>query len=719
MVARTIDVMVTITKRRYTSSYGSMYSSKCINTGVPYALYFAGIYDFTLGESFSVVGSLEVICYKKAGYPVRENRISVDHIKKLYGTGIHVIELIKCNVKGIGDVKVNELWDETRGKLLNIIKSGDKEPILKIINNQKIVNDLFDFLKTHLSLLDLRNLVGFDVSPLLLKKAVSVWGDSAYLKVKEDPYRLMIFGLSFAKVDALAQVAFNVKRDDSRRLHAVIVKELEHFYLKYKWTAVPKQLVYERVRKVLQADLARMAFECDLPGIVSNETHYALRGVRSMERVLENALKARINNNHFALSTIERDLVLNSIRQFEVMKGFELTPEQKEAVLTCCGSSTSLISGAAGCGKTTVLEAFYMAMRALNGNTLIHQTALSGKAARRMFEATGIEASTIASFLKRIEIEYLGSDDLIVIDECSMVDLANAYYLFRRLKVNVRVLMVGDVMQLPPVSAGLFFHKLVGTGLPQATLNTIKRQAEGSEIISLASTVRGGGKVNKSNYTKVHFYNKNESIIKIYEELGGDFMSFNTIFACPVTKEVGTERINSIILKEKQRRGFRGEPVRYINEDGFLVGYVVNSAISLDLMSNILCVGDLVLNTVNNYDIEVMNGMVGIVSSVIDCDSDSEYVCIINFDGDDIKFRLSDLDNLVFAYAMTIHKLQGSQFKNVIVCCEKPKIKRGLHVNLISREMLYTAITRASDNLALVGYEGYMEDNPRQVGFVL
>lgn len=718
MVATKLEVLVTITKRRYASSYGSMYSSKCINTGAPYALSFAGEYDFTLGESFSVVGSSESIFYKKAGYPVKENRIAVDQIKKLYGTGIHVIELIKFNVKGIGDVKANELWNNTGGELLNLVKTGNKQSILKIIDNQEIVNNLFDFLKNHLSLLDLRNLVGFDISPLLLKKAVGVWGDSAYSKIKEDPYRLMIFDLSFTKVDALARVAFNVKRDDPRRLHAVMIKELEHFYLKYKWTAIPKELVYERVRKILLTDLAKMAMECDLPGIVSNGTHFALKGVRSMERTVEKALKSRITYNQDALNSIKRDLVLHSIQQYEALKGFDLTSEQREAVLRCCESSTAIISGAAGCGKTTVLEAFYISLKALNGNIKIHQIALSGKAARRMYEATGIEASTISSFLKNNELENLDSDDLIVIDECSMVDLANAYYLFRRLNVNVRVVMVGDVKQLPPVSAGLFFHKLVGTDLPQASLNTIKRQAEGSEIIYLASIVRSGGKVSESNYKKVRFFEKNESIIKIYEDLGGDFVSFNTIFACPVTKSVGTERINSIVLKEKQKRGLRGAPIRYINEDGFLVRYLVNSAISVDVELNTLCVGDLVLNTVNNYDIEVMNGMVGIVSDIIESDSDSENLCVINFDGVDIKFRLRDLDSLVFAYAMTIHKLQGSQFKNVIVCCEKPPFKRGIP-NLISREMLYTAITRASDNLALIGYEGYIDENPRHVGFTL
>lgn len=717
MVAGAIELNVTITKRRYATSYGSMYSSKCIKTGAPYALSFVGEYEFTLGESFLVVGSSDIIFYKKSGYPVRENRIVVDHIKKLFGSGIHVVELIKRNVNGIGDVKADELWKGTNGELLKLIKNGNKEPVLKVINNQEIVDDLFAFLKTHMALMDLRSLVGLDVNPWLLKKAVKVWGGSSYSKIREDPYRLMMFGIEFSKTDALARVAFNVQSDDPRRLHAVVVKVLELFYLKNKWTAVPKELVYERVRKVLLADLAKKAFECDLPSVVSNGTHFALKGVRSMERVVAKALKARIDNNQNTLGDIKRNLVLNAIRNYESLKELDLTEEQKEAVLTCCASSTSLISFAAGSGKDNVLEAFYRAIKALNCNIRIHQIAVSGKAARRMNEVTGIEAYTIDSFLRDHEIERLGSSDLIVIDECTMVDLANAYYLFRRLKTNASILMLGDAMLLPPEGAGLFFHKLVRTDLPQASLSTIKREAESSEVISLASTVRSFGKVIVSDYKKVRFFEKSESIIKIYEDFGGDFVSFDTVFACPVTKKVGTERINSILIEEKQKRGLRGEPVRYINEDGFLVRYAVNSAILADLKLNSLCVGDLVLNTVNNYDLEVMDGMVGVVSGV-EHDSDSEFACIINFDGVEIKFRLSDLESLVFGYAMTIPELQGSKFNNVIVCCEKANIKGGA-VNLISHRELYSGITRASDNLALVGYEGYVEDEPMHIGFAL
>lgn len=711
------SVTVTVFKVRYISDKESVYSSHCIRTQKPYSIRFNARVALTLGETLTVSGKSSIRINTLPGVTHKEYVIDVDKVEKLFGTGVHVTKLLEHNIKGVGDIKAKKLWTQTGGKLLEMVKAGDKDSLLKIIPNDKIIDDVISFLKSHLNLLSLRELVGLSINPSIFKKAVSAWGDDAYLKIKQDPYRLMTFGMSFPNVDVLARVKFFVKDDDSRRLHAVMVRELEYFFSQKKWTVVPKEYLYDRVVKDLKAELAKKAFSAPLPGIVSNDDSYALSGVRYMEREVEKSLDSRIKNNFYGLSESNKADCLASIKFYEELKGFELTSEQIVAVLTCCGASTALISGAAGCGKTTVLESLYGALKRLNGELNIHQIALSGKAARRMQEATGIEARTIASFLKNVELEKLGLNDLVVIDECSMVDLATAYYLFRRLKVNVRVILVGDVMQLPPVTAGLFFHKLVGGKLPQASLNTIKRQAEGSEIISLASKVRAGLDVSPSDYKNIIFFDSSESIVQIYEHMGGDYKSFNTVFCCPVKGKYGTDRINHILITEKRKLGLRGKPVQYANAEGYLVNYNVYKGVVDTMDASNLCVGDLVLNTENNYDLDVMNGMVGIVSG-LSTDPSDEYICTISFDGIDVKFRLQDLEALVFAYAMTIHKLQGSQFNNVIVSCDKPPLPGGKK-NLISQQMLYTGITRASHKLALIGFEGYGEEEVRYVGLDL
>jgi exodeoxyribonuclease V alpha subunit len=376
------------------------------------------------------------------------------------------------------------------------------------------------------------------------------------------------------------------------------------------------------------------------------------------------------------------------ISEYEITNEFNLTNKQKLAVTSVMNNKFCVINGGAGVGKTTVLDCIYSVFKECG--IVPVQVALAAKAAKRMSEATGKDSFTIARFVRRFKRKGIDFRKFVlVLDESSMVDLFSMYKLLSFLPEDSRIIILGDDGQLHPVGYGLILHELLKVPqIPTITLTEVKRQDKDSNIPHVSNEVRNGI-VPSFGYEDIKFINANnkkkvlESVLSIYQEDVD-----NTQIICATRKMA--ESVNLLcadLNKSKKLLAFNEYYDAFEN-----TGYRLS---------------DKVMCTANLYAIDVMNASVGEIvecykmTQEIDVEVDGKQLVIQSFGkikwDDGLTTEITDelLDNLTHAYAMTIHKSQGSQFDTVII----PVFQAAY----MDRTMLYTAITRAQKKVVLVG----------------
>jgi exodeoxyribonuclease V alpha subunit len=391
-------------------------------------------------------------------------------------------------------------------------------------------------------------------------------------------------------------------------------------------------------------------------------------------------------------------LVEPALAAHERMHSITLAPEQRAAVLTCVGAHLSLILGGAGTGKTSVLKALYATLEQIQPGVAIHQLALAGKAAQRMAEVTGRDAMTIAAFLVRIDSGQIAPGSLVVVDETSMVDVILMYRLLRHLPPDVRLVLVGDPAQLPPIGPGLVLHALAGVNaIPQVELSVVQRQSGASGIPRVAAAIRAHQAPEWTAYrgraTGVSFVPCapeaiDDTVRRVYAELGGDGSDFSVQILCVTNAGFGGGRSLNGALHNRYREG--GEPVLCHDEEFGTVG-----AATLDRVA--LTVGDLVIYTVNDYELGLRNGSLGRIVAALPAGGADDPCCLCDFDGIHYRLTTRQMQALSHAYAITVHKSQGSQFDRVIVPIRRTR--------LLDQALVYTAVTRAIVQVVLVGDE--------------
>ena len=386
------------------------------------------------------------------------------------------------------------------------------------------------------------------------------------------------------------------------------------------------------------------------------------------------------------------------MEQVKAKLGIRLSPKQEEGVETVFQSNLSIITGGPGTGKSTILRAVIEAYQLLYPNGTIALAAPTGKASRRMAETTGISDAVTLHSLLGLRGDDTGWEekgpleaDLLIVDECSMMDMFLTHQLFKRLGMNTKVLLVGDADQLESVGAGSVFRELIASKIiPVTVLDQIFRQAKDSLVAYNAKYINEG--CGDLNY-------------------GDDFS-----FILADTQEETAETIRNLYEQEVQRVGvdqvqvlsaFRQNGDASANNLNAVLCEVVNPAsfgkneVSFGGMT--LRIGDRVMQTKNDYSAEVrdkdhkligsgvFNGDVGVISSV------GSGMVTVNYDGRYIDYPFENINELDFAYATTIHKSQGSEYQTVII----PML--AAHKILLSRNLLYTAVTRAKKRVLLVG----------------
>ncbi|MFA6648801.1 MAG: AAA family ATPase, partial [Candidatus Izemoplasmatales bacterium] len=354
----------------------------------------------------------------------------------------------------------------------------------------------------------------------------------------------------------------------------------------------------------------------------------------------------------------------------------------------------SIITGGPGTGKTTIIKgicAVYQQMHAGNRDiiTKIRLAAPTGKAAKRLSEASGLDATTIHRLLGYdFEGHYTFDEHnlldikLLIIDEASMMDVVLAKQLFSALKSNTKIIIVGDENQLPSVGPGQVLADLLGCELFSIVrLKKIHRQAADSSIIRLAYDI-----LNQNLSENVLNQHPDRSYIRAYETVVPSII----VKVINEAIEAGYNLWEDVQILIPMYKGISG--IDHINSLIQATFNIQNSAIKIGYEGKSFYLKDKVLQLVNQPEDGIMNGDIGFVSEILD---DKEM--LVDFSGNVVKYNIKDFDNLTLAYAISVHKAQGSEYKIVIL----PLVKS--QSILLKRKLLYTAVTRAKDKLYLIG----------------
>ncbi len=621
---------------------------------------------------------------------------SVHGIEKYLGSGL---------IKGIGPVMAKRIVKMFKEKTLEIIESeidrlaevegiGLKRigMIRKAWEEQKEIREVMIFLQSH------------GVSSGYAAKIYKQYGNEAIKIVRENPYRLAtdIFGIGFITADKIAEKMGFAKDSELRAAAGIlyVLHELTdegHVYYPYEPLILKCKEMLEIDQDIIVKALGTVVADKQIvvEGIIQDPVEFQennkavyLASYHIAEKNLATRLRALVN----APQAIRKIDSGKAVQWVQEKLSITLAEKQIEAVHCAAINKVMVITGGPGTGKTTIINAILKIFSAIK--TKIMLAAPTGRAAKRMSEATGFEAKTIHRMLEynmrkrgfQKNEESPLDCDLLIVDEASMIDTLLMHHLLKAIPVTATFIMVGDVNQLPSVGAGNVLKDIIDSGiLPVVQLNEIFRQAKESSIIVNAHKINEGiiPNFNSSQEKLDDFYfihqedpqQALEMIIKLVKER--------------IPKRFGFDSVNDIQVLTPMHRGTVGagnlniELQKALNpgEDGVLRG------------GRLFRIHDKVMQIVNNYDKEVYNGDIGRITSI---DEEAKEVKV-RIDEREVSYDYTDLDELVHAYAVSVHKSQGSEYPVVVI----PVLTQ--HYVLLQRNLLYTGVTRGKKLVVLVG----------------
>lgn len=655
-------------------------------------------------------------------------------LEKYLGSGL---------IKGIGPVTAKRIVrkfgldtlriiEETPQRLHEVLGVGPKrvELITRGWAEQKKIKEVMLFLQSH------------NVSTGLAVKIYKAYGDDAIEIVRNDPYRLArdIFGIGFITADRIAR-EIGIAADAPERVAAGVAYVLSeaadegHVYLPAAeltkraaaMLGVKEDLVVQGIAALAEDEQVRVeGGESNAPSRLAEERPVYLIPFYYGEVGVANRLRRLAEASEDRLAVFRRFDWPAAFAALQAQERQALTPRQREAVQMALTRRVTVLTGGPGTGKTTSVRSIIRLAEAAGIKTVLASP--TGRAAKRLSEATGRPAKTIHRLLEvkpaegfaftRNEDNPLDAD-LVIVDEASMLDLILTNNLLKAIPAGAHVLFVGDVDQLPSVGAGNVLKDLIeaiesngnkapvpgGDPTPNVRplpadacavvrLDTIFRQPEGSYIIVNAHRINRGEMPILDNRNAVDFFL---------------FREEDPLKAADLIVELVQERI-------PRRFGFKPEEIQVLSpmhrgEAG--VG-ALNARLQAALNppgprkierqigGRVFRQGDRVMQIRNNYDKDVFNGDMGYITAI----NLEEQVMHVNIDGRSIPYDFLELDELVHAYAISIHKSQGSEFPAVVV----PILTS--HYMMLQRNLLYTAVTRAQKLVVLVG-------SPRAIGIAV
>ena len=538
---------------------------------------------------------------------------------------------------------------------------------------------------------DIKNVMlflqGYGVSTAYAAKIYRQYGKDSIDTVKGNPYRLAddIWGIGFKTADGIAN-KMGYENNDPRRCKSGINYTLSELADEGHVYAEQEQLI-KSAKELLQADeepirnaMAEMVqaeeLKTDgeaiyLPPFYYSEVGTANRLLALLENKTANLFAKPLNIEEISKST-----------------GIEYDEVQIQAIKQAIDSKVMVLTGGPGTGKTTTTQGIIAALKSMGLRILL--AAPTGRASKRMSEATGMEAKTIHRLLeynpkdgyKRNDENPLEGDALIV-DECSMIDIVLMNNLMKAIPTSMRLVLVGDIDQLPSVGAGNVLRDIIDSErIPVIRLTRIFRQAQSSRIVMSAHAINQGRFPDTSNGKETDFFFMQieepemvaENIVKLVKER---------------LPKAYKQPISNIQVLTPMQRGVVGASNLNIS----LQAALNPSQLALNRGGYSFNINDRVMQLRNNYDKEVFNGDLGYVSQV----NMEDRTLQVDFDGKYVEYEVSELDELTLAYATTIHKSQGSEYPIVVM----PVLMT--HYVMLQRNLIYTGITRAKKICVLLG----------------
>ena len=538
---------------------------------------------------------------------------------------------------------------------------------------------------------DIKNVMlflqSYGVSTAYAAKIYRQYGKESIDRVKENPYRLAddIWGIGFKTADGIA-AKMGYEKDDLRRCQSGIIYTLNQLANEGHVYAEEEQLVKAAI-ELLEADespireaLRNMLLTDDLKqedeAIYLPPFYYAEAGTA-------NRLLALLRTTDEGLFTQTVD-----VPSLSKETGIDYDDVQLQAIEEAVRSKVMVLTGGPGTGKTTTTQGIIAALKHMGLRILL--AAPTGRAAKRMSEATGMEAKTIHRMLefnpkdgyKRNEENPLEGDALIV-DECSMIDIVLMNSLMKAIPSSMRMVFVGDIDQLPSVGAGNVLRDLIESDIiPVIRLTRIFRQAQSSRIVMSAHAINQGQFPDTSNGQQTDFFFiQQENPETVAQEIVN--LVKNRL------PKAYHQKVSNIQVLTPMQRGVVGAA-----QLNLALQQALNpSQVALNRGGYSFRQGDRVMQLRNNYDKEVFNGDLGYVESV----DVEERTLWVNFDERLVEYEVSELDELTLAYASTIHKSQGSEYPLVVM----PVLMT--HYVMLQRNLIYTGITRAKKICILIG----------------
>lgn len=656
-----------------------------VNVGTVVSLKGEWKYDAKYGKQFCVISYNETMPATIAG------------MEKYLGSGL---------IKGIGPVNAKRIVKAFREDTIRVIEEeperlgevegiGPKriEMIKKAWQDQKEIKNVMLFLQSN------------GVSTAYAVKIYKTYGSDSIEVVKDNPYRLAddIWGIGFRTADRIAQ-GMGYDRESYQRLRAGIIYVLNEFANDGHCFARRDELIKRSseilemgeedidsaIRSMLEEKSIIMEYD---DAIYLPPFYYSEVGVaRRIMEIVRTKSKYCSYNPGEIIQRIQKECEI------------EYDDVQVEAIEKAITSKFMVLTGGPGTGKTTTTLAIIKAFESLRANILL--AAPTGRAAKRMSEATGKDAQTVHRLLKYSPLEGYKNNgenpldcDALIIDETSMIDIILMYNLLKAVSDDTVVILVGDVDQLPSVGAGNVLKEVIDSdAVTVVRLNRIFRQAQGSAIIMNAHKINHGEfPVLKCGKNSDFFFIEEEDPEKIVGLIGQlckerlpkyyKVDSVNDIqVLCPMLKgAVGAHNLN-VILQEALNPS--GISIKYGG-----INYKVN---------------DKVMQIKNNYDKNVFNGDIGRITVI---DREEKVVCI-RFDDNEVEYDVTEMDEVTLAYAVTVHKSQGSEYSIVIA----PFTMQ--HYMMLQRNLLYTCVTRAKKVIVLIGSKkalGYCTRNSKSI----
>lgn len=634
------------------------------------------------GEQFKVVSYESVIPATAKG------------IERYLGSGL---------IKGIGPVMSKRLVEKFGEETLAIIETKSERlqevegigsrrigMIKKAWDEQKEVRDVMLFLQGH------------EVSSSYAAKIYRQYGRDSIRVVRDNPYRLAqdIFGIGFLTADKIAE-KLGIPRDSSMRAEAGILHVLGqlsadgHVFYPYGPLLEECEKILGVVRDVIRHAIGKLATDkrVTVEGLLGDDEGEGDRSVYLTEYLISEKGIAdsfkKIAAGQANIFRYDRD---KAIQEVQKELGITLALNQIRAVSAALDRKALVITGGPGTGKTTIIRAIIRIYCKHGGNVAL--AAPTGRAAKRLSEASGHDARTIHRLLEfspkqggfKRNGDFPLEADMVIIDEVSMIDSVLMHYLLKAVPKDATLILVGDVDQLPSVGPGNVLKDIIASRcVPTVMLDEIFRQS-GESLITVNA--------HKINHGEFPLLSSNKNVLQdfYFIELDDpDEVCKMVLHMCrnKIPEKFGFHPVNDIQVLAPMHRGIAGAA----NLNGELQKYLNQSTDELPRGGTIFKTGDKVMQIRNNYDKDVYNGDIGRIISI----DREKHEVNMDYDGKAVVYDFTELDEVVLAYAVSVHKAQGSEYPAVVM----PVLTQ--HYMMLQRNLLYTAITRGKKLVVLIG----------------